>query len=142
MNSCVCNNCKLNSSQSIFAKSGSKNNRYELHNTENISISEYVVDECLLKQNVETEKCDYLYKIPAKNIVLFLEVKGSDIIHAATQISSSIDLLKDEIINYNTYARILPTKVYAPDILSSEINHLKRKVKNKLIIKQYIKDQF
>ncbi len=142
MRNCVCNKCIINSTRSVFTKTGRRTNRYELINSAKLAISEYIVDECLLVKNRTDEKCDYLYQIPSQNISILLEIKGSDVDYAAIQILKSISLLKEELNNHDIWARILPTRVYAPDLNTTALKNLKKTVKQKLIVKQNISDNF
>ena len=106
-----------------------KGNRQEyriLNQNENI-ICKIRVDDCLI---IDGNKCDYLaiecYKKENQTIInslYFIELKGSDLIHALNQIEATIKHQKiKKFINqdYNIYARVVLNKQRTPDIRSSQ----------------------
>lgn len=71
------------------------------------------IDGCLIIDGI---KCDYLLIDCIENKAYFIELKGSDFLHAINQISRSIEYLNNEISNCSVFARIVLTKVNVPDL--------------------------
>ncbi len=96
--------------------------------------SDQCCDFCNDRKNIpfrdKGNKCDYLeIKCLKKNnqvlidSLYFIELKGSDLKHALTQIEDTIKHVKVKQLiskNYNIYARIVLNKQRSPDIRSSE----------------------
>jgi len=85
------------------------------------------IDSCLI--NDEGVKCDFLLLNWNKKKCYFIELKGADLIHAIEQIDRSIDLLLPNITDFDVNARIVLTKVYAPDLKSNKFKRLELKLK-------------
>jgi hypothetical protein len=62
--------------------------------------------------------CDYLLVDCPDKKVYFIELKGSDVLHAMDQIQDTYTLFKANLSGYCCFARIIPTKVNTPDILN------------------------
>lgn len=137
---CVCEeNCIALSRQSSFSVYGSKTN-YQLSNSSKAEVSKYIVDDCLLKGKSEDEKCDYLFLVRREDMIdgYFVELKGSDVLKAISQLQNTINILSKEI-NGAIFGRIVPTKVALPNINSnSNYKRLKLKLKGNLIIKNTV----
>ncbi len=134
---CICENksnaCLIdttNKKLSVFGKPKSKTN-YIVINTNQTKLSKFIVDDCLLKEFGREQKCDYLFLYETINnkIATFIEMKGGDIIKAINQINSSINILQIELQGYEIQARIISTKVFAPNLISAEFKKLKEKIK-------------
>ncbi|NPA73818.1 MAG: hypothetical protein GXO12_03830, partial [Epsilonproteobacteria bacterium] len=102
---------------------------YRMLNNNSMLMCKIQIDDCIITHG---QKCDYLaikcikQEESEENIIealYFIELKGSDLIHALHQIETTIKhtkikpLLKD---NPNIYARIILNKQRTPDIRSSE----------------------
>lgn len=128
---CVCGKCRLNSGDSKFVAAGKKT-EFILVNNKNKRVDKYIVDDCLLKFLIREEKCDYLFNVKEERIAYFIECKGSDLLKALDQINSTLDILENELRKYTLKAKIIPTKVYAPDILTNKYKKLRARLNGNL----------
>jgi hypothetical protein len=88
----------------------------------------YRVDDGLIKGMMS--KCDYLLIECSSNGFYLIELKGSDLKHAATQIISTIKWLLPKIVGEKRiYARIVLTKVTSVALKSTEYISLQKLVK-------------
>lgn len=67
------------------------------------------VDGCVIK-DTETLRCDYTV-VPCDQIEIYVELKGSDIIHAVNQIESTISLLSDNPQTIKKFCFVVSTRV-------------------------------
>ncbi len=134
---CMCGECKTGSTESNPTGHG-KETVFRLINVNRKKTDKYVVDKCLLKNFADVEKCDFLFKITEDKIVYLVECKGSDVLKAMSQISSTLDILKDSVDGNIVKGRIVTTKVYAPNIRDKSSIKLRERLKGDLIIKNKI----
>ncbi|KAA6339010.1 hypothetical protein EZS27_013039 [termite gut metagenome] len=90
-------------------------------------LSKYRVDGGLITDGI---KCDYLLLNCNKLKSFFIEIKGSDLIHAVKQIDRSIDVLKNSISGFSVFARIVLTRVNTIDLRDTRYLKLDKKVKS------------
>jgi hypothetical protein len=109
-----------------FTDKGSKT-KYVYDNQSNDCLSKYRVDGGLITD--DSAKCDYLLLNCDKLKSFFIEIKGSDLIHAVEQIDRSIDMLKHDIADFSVFARIVLTRVNTPDLKNTKYLKLEKKVK-------------
>ena len=90
------------------------------------------VDGCLIKGS-NTEKCDFLMLACDENEkdAYFIELKGKNFLHGIDQLINSIRILENKIKGFSVNARIVVTKVHAPDLNNSRLIRLKRLLKQK-----------
>jgi hypothetical protein len=100
--------------------------KYIAHNQSENVVCLIRVDNCLIKDGI---KCDFLLLNISKAKSYFIELKGSDLIHALEQINRTIDVLVPFIKEYSVNVRIVLTKVFAPDLRSNQYKQLERKLK-------------
>lgn len=93
------------------------------------------VDECLIKGEQE-RKCDYLLLNCDTKKAYLIELKGSDLAHAASQILNVINIFQKELSAFEVHARIVLSKVYQSDIISEDYRKLQRKIKDRINKKQ------
>jgi hypothetical protein len=67
------------------------------------------VDGCVISDN-ETLRCDYAL-IPSDEVEIYVELKGSDIVHAVEQIKSTIQLLSDNPQKIKKLCFVVSTRV-------------------------------
>ncbi|MDN4164435.1 hypothetical protein QWY31_02925 [Cytophagales bacterium LB-30] len=91
-------------SNSNVASENGKQFRIEKPN--NVELCKVQIDGCLI-QNQAVDKCDYLFKICQSNQIFLVELKGTDVIHAVNQITSTYDQIRNKIdeppINYKGF---------------------------------------
>lgn len=134
---CVCKECELKSTKLNFVAFGSKT-EYRVQNENAKLVSKYIVDDCLLRQKQRDEKCDYLFTIVDLRTAYFIECKGSDVLKAVKQIQSSINILTENLAGYTLKGRIIPTRVYSPDLGTQAYRKLRERLKGNLIVKNKI----
>lgn len=86
-----------------------KGKTYRLNNNSNYKIKKVKVDECI-SQNAGEKRCDYLMEIKSIKRVIFIELKGGDLVHALRQLYSAIYYLKTEFRNYQVDIRIIGSR--------------------------------
>ena len=67
------------------------------------------VDGCVISDN-ETLRCDYAL-MPSDEIEIYVELKGSDIVHAVAQLESTIRLLSDNPQKIKKLCFVVSTRV-------------------------------
>ncbi|MEZ2228282.1 MAG: hypothetical protein ACBR50_18660 [Microcoleus sp.] len=67
------------------------------------------VDGCVISDN-ETLRCDYAL-IPSDEVEIYVELKGSDIVHAVAQLESTIRLLSDNPQKIKKLCFVVSTRV-------------------------------
>lgn len=128
---CTCNYCELNSNKKILVAKGTKT-EYRIINENEKVIDKYVVDDCLLRTKQRDEKCDYLILVNEIKEAYFVECKGSDVVKAVSQLDSSINILNNKLPGYVLKGRIIPTRVYSPDLRMQAYKRLREKLKGQL----------
>ncbi|HRE63801.1 MAG TPA: hypothetical protein PKU77_08430, partial [Ferruginibacter sp.] len=86
-----------------------KSKRYELENVSAFLIRKVKVDGCL-RQSIGERRCDFLMDSEKLKRVIFIELKGGELIKAVNQIYATILLLKSEFKDYRIDARIVGSK--------------------------------
>ena len=74
-------------------------------------------------------KCDFLLLNCEQKQSYFIELKGSDLIRAIEQIDKSIDKLKNELLGFSFFARIVVSRINTIDLKSTKLLSLEKKVK-------------
>lgn len=67
------------------------------------------VDGCVVSEN-ETLRCDYAL-VPSDEVEIYVELKGSDILHAVKQIESTIGLLSEDSQRIKKLCFVVSTRV-------------------------------
>jgi len=134
---CICNNCKIGTSESNPTGHG-KETTFRLINKSKKKVDIFIVDECLLAKYNRDEKCDYLFKLNQDKVAYLVECKGSDVIKAISQITSSLNLLKSNLDGNIIKGRVVATKTYTPDIRSRDYVNLREILKGNPIIRNKI----
>jgi len=101
--------------------------KYVYNNQSSDFLSKYRVDGGLIAD--DGAKCDYLLLNCEEKQSYFIELKGSDIIHAVEQVDRSIDLLKGRLSDFSVFARIVLTRVNTHDLNHLKLKSLEKKVK-------------
>lgn len=134
---CVCGSCKIKSKNKGFVAFGKKT-KFILVNSSLKIVNQYIVDDCLLITKLREEKCDFLFLVGENKIAYLIECKGSDILKAVGQLNSTLDILKSDLINYTINAKIIPTKVFPPDIATVNYKNLRKRLNGNLEIKNIV----
>ena len=91
------------------------------------NLAKYRVDGGLISDN--DVKCDFLLLNCEQKQSYFIELKGSDIIRAIEQIDRSIEILKNELLDFAFFARIVLSRVNTTDLKHIKLLKLEKKVK-------------
>jgi hypothetical protein len=85
------------------------------------------IDDCIIK---EGQRCDFLLLNLDTLTAYFIELKGSDLIHAIEQIDVTLDKLLTSIPQYTSInGRIVLSKVNTPDLKNSKLIKLQKRLK-------------
>lgn len=115
-----------------------KKTKFVLVNNSKKVIDEYIVDDCLLRTKKNDEKCDYLFTVRENKIAYLIECKGSDILKAVEQLNSTLDILKIDLLGFTLKGRIVPTRVYAPNLATISYKNLRERLKGNLETKNIV----
>ena len=77
------------------------------NNTKRHSIRKFRIDGDVVPKNSNEERCDYLLLNDTDEQAYYIELKGSDIEKAISQIENSIKLLHSDIYSYTIFPRII-----------------------------------
>jgi len=124
-------NCRTTSRNRIF-KFEEQRSSLTLENIDQVPSTKVIVDGCEINDN--DLKCDYLHL--AKNIEMYIELKGQDLLHAMKQIERTMKLLST---NYQKKSKISYIICTRSPLTSTEIQNYDRqfrlKFNSKLVIK-------
>ena len=123
--------CRRESNQKLFVYQENKS-KLTLQNNDQVSSISIKVDGCEI--NDDGIKCDYLHI--AKEIEMYIELKGQDLEHALEQIKSTIFRLSTNVKKGNKISYIICTR---SPMSSSEIQNHKLEFRKKFNSKLEIK---
>ena len=87
------------------------------------------VDDCFVKSEQE-KKCDFLIINLEEKIAYFIELKGKDLLMAIKQIDNSISKFQVHLKKHVINARIVLTKVNAPDYRDTRYIRFEKRIKS------------
>ncbi len=67
-----------------------------------------------------------------------IECKGADVLKAVSQLFSTLNILKNELLVYTLKAKIIPTKVYSPDMRTNSYRKLRERLCGNLETKNIV----
>ena len=122
--------CRTTSSNAVFVFEEQKS-VLRLTNKDRVPSTKIHVDGCEI---IEGIRCDYLHL--AKNLEIFIELKGQDLQHAIQQVERTITMLSLDAKNYKKTTYIICTR---SPMSSTEIQiydkHFRKMYNSRLIIK-------
>jgi hypothetical protein len=101
------------------------NRRYCANNPNRHRVLRYQIDGKLITRG---ERCDFAMGIPGNHTIFFIELKGADFKKAARQIRATIETLGEKLAGYVINGRVVLSRVSRPDLRSSCIIALERKL--------------
>ena len=107
-----------------------KRSKYIMLNPAQKILLHLSVDDCLLHQ-ADGEQCDRLIAVCEDKKLFFIELKGSNVKKAASQLLNTVDhaffrpYLEDAEASF---ARIIPTRTQPPDLKSSAYRKLEQRM--------------
>ena len=125
---CIKKNCVRDTK----IKCEENNRKYILENTRKAEVSLYHMDGGIIKLDASVPeglgKCDYCFIIDDK--IIMTELKGVAVLKAVSQISSTLDIYKNELnSDYKVFARIVVTSSVPSIHADPKYVQLARKVK-------------
>lgn len=122
--------CRATSKNKIFIYK-ERRSSLTLQNNDEVMSTRIVVDGCEVQEGI---RCDYLHK--AKEIEMYIELKGQDVLHAIAQIERTICLLSEDVRRQKKVSYIICSR---SPLASTQIQKYDRqfreKYNSKLIIK-------
>lgn len=112
----------------VIIKDKGHSTEYRYLNQSSNHLAKYRVDNGLIADN--DAKCDFLLLNCEQKKSYFIELKGSNLIHAIDQIDRSIDELKSQLSEFSIFARIVVTRVNTIDLKNTKFLKLDKKVKS------------
>ncbi len=104
--------------------------RVENPNARNLCLTK--IDGCYIETRGTGTRCDYLLVDCTPQHAFFIELKGSDFLHAVEQIQSTIDHVQSDLGGYEFSARIVLTKVSVPNLQNNpHVLKLRKRLKNR-----------
>jgi hypothetical protein len=119
-----CTECNRNP----ILNASEKKSKYTLNNPQRREVCKIKVDSCVTT-SVEENKCDYLVISCETSTAFFIELKGSDLLHAIDQVDKSIDRLSANLVGFALNARIVLTRVQTPDIRTPKYKKFHQKIR-------------
>lgn len=123
-------NCRTTSRNKIFTFK-EQHSTLILENKDEVDSTRIVVDGCEINDGI---KCDYLHI--AKEIEMYIELKGQDLIHAMDQIERTMKLLSS---NYQKHPKVSYIICTRSPLSSTEIQNYDRRFRSKYNSKLIIK---
>jgi len=118
----------------VPVKDKGKPTEYRYHNKSSYHLAKYRVDGGLIEEGA---KYDYLLLNCEQRHAYFIELKGSDIIHAIEQIDKSVDVLKGNLTDFAFFARIVLTRDNTTKLnITNKLQNLEKKLLNGNLKKQ------
>lgn len=72
-----------------------KRSKVLFHNPERYEVQKIEVDGCVVPEDADELRCDYLLLVDDADVSVFVELKGSDIVHAVEQLKASSKKLSE-----------------------------------------------
>lgn len=150
---CTVNNNCYCSKKKIFSIQEHKK-KFQINNTKQINICQYKVDGCIFAPGTKDLRCDAAFTLyeNEKNLtsittIILVELKGSDVLHAAEQISKTYDFISGSVNclrpRPTTKAYIISSKTPSAtqsDYLKAKLNLKKKNIDLHQHKLQYIYD--
>ncbi|MDH2510827.1 hypothetical protein QDS52_17690 [Acinetobacter baumannii] len=116
------------STKKIFSYQENKK-KFEVKNPNSLNVCQYIIDGCVIPESSQL-KCDCAYTIydgPSINKIIFVELKGSDICHAAKQIINTYNSFKNEIRKINPAPQVEAFIIHSKSPAATQSDYLKFK---------------
>lgn len=102
---------------------------YKLNNNSGYKIRKVKVDKCVEQKDGE-KRCDYLMEIEKIKKIIFIELKGGDLVHALRQLYFTIIYFKTQFGNYQIDARIIGSRDVPGFINTGEYIRLEKEIRS------------
>lgn len=98
-------------------------------NVDRDAVRQFKVDGGIIPKNAPDSRCDYLLLNDKKETAYFIELKGSDIEKAISQVENSIAMFRHEIPQYKIFRRIV-YRTGSHDVRLSSVTRWKKRFGN------------
>jgi hypothetical protein len=120
-----CTNC---GEQPVYVRK-EKKSQYRLENPNCRTVCITEIDGCYITDGI---RCDYLAVNYSGLAAYFVELKGSDLLHAVDQIEATINLLRSDLNGFSIFARIVATKIAVPNLRNNpKVLKLQKRLKSR-----------
>jgi hypothetical protein len=113
----------VDSRKSIVLKDRGSPSTYKALNPNMLSVAQYQIDGKVITQGA---RCDKALHVEINKCVIFVELKGSNLLKAVDQITQTIQKLKKDLPGQVVKGRIVTTRTPSPDLRSSTYMKLDR----------------
>jgi len=118
---------KWHDKRSTFTLEERKGRKYIGRNKARKELALFDLDGCLIESS-KLKKADHVFLICEEKKAYFVELKGSDLIKAVRQMSSSLDELLENLKGYGgIYGRIVLSRVRSNDTRNAELSRLMKR---------------
>ena len=90
-----------------------KGKTFQIDNRSKGEVACVKIDGCVFKQ-ADGIKCDFIFEIPSKKKLFYIELKGLDVVHAIKQVHATIEQTKAHYKDFSSAARIIISKDNVP----------------------------
>lgn len=123
----------------IVSKDTYTNRKHLANNRNKDNVRQYQLDGKIIKQE---KSCDFLVLNDDKKKAFFIELKGSDVSSAIPQLEGALNKVKNEILDYKIYFRIISSKTKTHEVRDSKVIAFKKKYgSNSLVIKTQLYEE-
>lgn len=128
--------CKVDQSIIVSKENG---NEHILYNQSKVPVYQFHIDGGIVKNSIG-EKCDFVVETQGfpKSSAYIIELKGSDLNKAISQIVSTIEEHRDRMIQYKLLPRIIIHKANTHDIRGKKYRDFQKKYPDTVVkVKKY-----
>ncbi len=124
--------CQTNQKTVVSKENG---NSHILHNHAGYSVFQYRVDGGIVK-DAAGERCDFIVEVqkPSDRLAYIVELKGSDLNKALSQIKTTINGFREKLKGYQILPRVVVHKTTTHDIQGKQYRDFK-KMYPRLVVK-------
>lgn len=112
---------------------------HKANNVSNSEVTHYQIDGKVIKTG---DRCDYLLMNETSKTAYLIELKGSDLVKAASQLEATENALRSQLVEYQLQYRIVANKCKTQEIHSSAYRKYQIRWKSRLLQKTgYIEEK-
>ena len=130
--------CGKNAKQIVSRDKGNPQ-YHKANNVSNSEVTHYQIDGEVIKTG---DRCDYLLMNETSKTAYLIELKGSDLVKAASQLEATENALRSQLVEYQLQYRIVANKCKTQEIHSSAYRKYQIRWKSRLLQKTgYIEEK-
>ena len=123
--------CSKNAKQIVSRDKGNPQ-YHKANNVSNSEVTHYQIDGKVIKTG---DRCDYLLMNETSKTAYLIELKGSDLVKAASQLEATENALRSQLVEYQLQYRIVANKCKTQEIHSSAYRKYQIRWKSRLLQK-------